>query len=49
MLDLMMLADSYCDFKIRQDCEKILIRNITTENAVFLVRNASLANALVCN
>ncbi|XP_021959452.1 RCC1 and BTB domain-containing protein 1 isoform X2 [Folsomia candida] len=42
---LMMLADSYCDLKIRQGCEEILIRNINEENAFFLVRHAGLANA----
>ncbi|XP_035701340.1 RCC1 and BTB domain-containing protein 1 [Folsomia candida] len=45
IFNLMQLADSYCDLKIRQNCEKILIRNISEESAFFLVRNASLAKA----
>ncbi|OXA54820.1 RCC1 and BTB domain-containing protein 1 [Folsomia candida] len=42
---LMMLADAHCAIKIRHECEQILMRNITTENAVFLIRNAASANA----
>lgn len=45
----MKLADSYCEITIRQECEKILIRNVSKENAFFLVRNAALANASVRN
>ncbi|OXA42408.1 RCC1 and BTB domain-containing protein 1 [Folsomia candida] len=45
IFDLMKLADSYCEITIRQECEKILIRNVSKENAFFLVRNAALANA----
>ncbi|XP_035711352.1 RCC1 and BTB domain-containing protein 1 [Folsomia candida] len=44
--DLMKLADSHCDNHVREECEQILIRNINKENAFFLARNASSANAL---
>ncbi|XP_035711353.1 RCC1 and BTB domain-containing protein 1-like [Folsomia candida] len=45
VFDLMQLADFYCQVNIRDECEKILISNINMENAFFLVRNASPANA----
>lgn len=45
----MKLADYYCLVDIRHECEKILINNINPENAFFLAKNASSANALVCN
>ncbi|OXA47986.1 RCC1 and BTB domain-containing protein 1 [Folsomia candida] len=44
---LMKLADSHCHDEVHKDCEKLLIRNITTENVFFLVRNAPSANSLV--
>ncbi|OXA48048.1 RCC1 and BTB domain-containing protein 2 [Folsomia candida] len=47
IFELMKLADSYGATNVARDCEKILIRGIDTENAFFLARNASSANALI--
>ncbi|XP_021958884.2 RCC1 and BTB domain-containing protein 1 [Folsomia candida] len=46
IFELMKLADYYCLVDIRHECEKILINNINPENAFFLAKNASSANAL---
>ncbi|XP_035716743.1 kelch-like protein 30 [Folsomia candida] len=43
---LLKLADSYCYLTIRQECDEILMQNITKKNAFFLLRNAAAANAL---
>lgn len=43
----MKLADFYCEVTIRRECEKILMQNINTTNAFFLLKNAASANAMV--